>query len=444
MEPKQKTIRGTLTLEGIGLHTGKAVKITLKPAEENAGILFRRVDLPSSLDIKADFANIVVNKNIPRCTSLGKNGVMIHTVEHLMAVLSGLEIDNLLVEINEEELPGLDGSSVDFLTAIKKVGIQEQKALRSFFAVREPIWVEDRGSSVSIVPADDLKISYLLDYEHPFLDSQFFDVRLNPDSFEKQVAMCRTFCLEDEADELKSKGLGKGANFQNTLVVGKKGVKENRLRFDNEFARHKVLDLIGDLYLLGRPLKGHIVAVKSGHHLNFELLKKIASQKEKYEAKPVSFPTNPIAKTELDISAIMKLLPHRYPFLFVDRIIEIEKGQRAVGLKNVTFNELFFQGHFPSRPVMPGVLMIEAMAQVGGVAVLAEGQNEGKVPIFMSVNNVKFRKIVSPGDQLVIEAVVLKKKSRMAQIHGEAKVQDQVVVEADMMFSYGDATVAST
>ena len=439
----QKTIKKEITLEGIGLHTGNKVKVSLKPAEFNSGIRFVRVDLPSSPVIEANMDSVLIDKKVPRCTSIGKEENAVHTVEHLMSVLCGLGIDNLIVEINGNELPGLDGSSVVFLNAIKAVGLLDQNQPRKYFTIREPLWVERGDASICIVPAVDFKVSYTLDYSHPVFPSQFFSTTINEEIFEKDVAPCRTFCLESEAQELKKIGLGKGANYENTLVITKDGVKENKLRFDNEFARHKVLDFIGDLYLLGMPIRGHVFAVKSGHTLNIELLKKIDEHRKKYEGKNPVVLQDFSATTVLDIQSIMKILPHRFPFLFVDRIIELEVGKRAVGVKNVTINDDFFRGHFPSRPVMPGVLMVEAMAQVGGIAVLTDVQHQGKLAFFLSADNVKFRKVVVPGDQLVLEAEVLKSKSKVAQVRAQAKVDGNLVAEAEMNFSFVEAEYLS-
>ena len=436
MAEKQKTIQKEVSLQGAGLHTGHHVNVCLKPAGPNCGIQFVRVDLPGKPVIKADIANVLFSGGLPRCTSIGNGQSTIHTAEHLMSVLCGLGVDNLIVEINGNEVPGLDGSAIDFLKAIKEVGLIEQEAQRECFAIREPIWVERNGSAIVIVPAVNFEISYVLDYNHPILRSQFFSVNLSPDTFEKEVAPCRTFCLENEAEELRKKGLGKGANYTNTLVVSRNGIKENKVRFENEFARHKVLDFIGDIYLLGVPIKGRVLAVKSGHTLNLELLEKIAAQKKKYEPAKTKAEYDFSQARELDINAIMKILPHRYPFLLVDRVVELEQGKRCVGIKNVTMNDGFFQGHFPARPVMPGVLMIEAMAQAGGVAVLTDKQHEGQLAFFLSADNVKFRKVVSPGDQLFFEVEVVKNKTRIAQIHAEAKVNGEVVAEGDMTFSF--------
>ena len=438
MSVNQKTIKAPVAISGIGLHSGCKVNVTLKPAEANTGINFIRVDLPDQPVIKADPSNIHADSGRLRCTSIGHGDVVINTVEHLMSALCGLQINNVIVEIDANELPGLDGSSLDFLKALKKVGIVEQKAGLEYFEVKEPIGVAHNESSIMIFPDKEFRVSYSLNYNHPFLKAQFYSTVVDENTFENEIAPCRTFCLESESNELMAKGLGKGANYTNTLVVGADGVKENKTRFVDEFVRHKVLDLIGDLYLFGIPIRGHIFAVKSGHVLNFELLKKIHKQKEEYQSKGVIQPFHLEGRREIMIGDILKILPHRYPFLLVDRVIEIEHGKRAVGIKNVTINDNFFQGHFPSRPIMPGVLMVEAMAQTGGLAVLTDEQHQGQLAFFLAADNVKFRKVVSPGDQLYLDVVIIKNKAKVAQIHAEAKVNGEVVAEADLMFSFID------
>lgn len=437
---KQKTIKKECAFSGIGLHNGRNVEVKCFPADESSGINFIRVDLSDQPKIKVDPLSIHIDTSKPRCTAIGKGEESICTVEHFMSVLCGLGITNLRVEINANELPGLDGSGIDFLKGFKKTGIVEQDSDSPFFEIKEPIGVELNGCSIFMVPAQDFKISYTLNYDHPILRSQFFSVTIDDQTYEREIAPCRTFCLEEEADELRARGLGQGANYDNTLVVGKKGVIKNKVRFPDEFARHKVLDFIGDLYLMGMPIRGHVFAVKSGHTLNIELLKKIIKQREKYEKRSnVSFS---IAEGQKEISNadIMKILPHRYPFLLVDKVINIEKGKRGTGIKNVTGNESFFQGHFPSRPIMPGVLMLEAMAQTAGIVILTNELHHGKLAIFMAADNVKFRKLVVPGDQLLMEVEIIRDGSRIAQVHAVSKVNEEVVVEADIIFSYTDAS----
>ena len=438
MQEKQKTIKKKVSFSGVGLHTGNKVSICLKPAKENAGISFVRVDLPDKPVIFTDLEHISAETEVPRCTTIGRGEALIHTVEHFMSALFGAGIDNLTVEVRGNELPALDGSGVEYLRSIKKAGVVEQEADREFIQIREPISVNYNGSSIFVLPCNEFKISYVLDYNHPILQAQIFEATINVDSFENEIAPSRTFCLEEEVSDLRSQGLGQGANYDNTLVVGKKGIIKNEVRFANEFARHKVLDFIGDLYLLGKPIKGHVFAIKSGHSLNVALLKKIAQQQQKYEKK-IFFPDRTLGDhTELDIHQIMKLLPHRYPFLLVDRVISLEKGKRAVGIKNVSINENYFCGHFPIRPIMPGVLMVEAMAQLGGIVVLTNEEHAGKLALFMAVDKVKFRKLVEPGEQLILEVEVIRDRARTAQLQGKAKIGDTVVAEAELMLSFTD------
>ncbi|HOX53916.1 MAG: bifunctional UDP-3-O-[3-hydroxymyristoyl] N-acetylglucosamine deacetylase/3-hydroxyacyl-ACP dehydratase [Candidatus Omnitrophica bacterium] len=433
----QKTIKKDIHIEGSGLHTGNYAKVTFKPAEANKGIVFVRTDLDRNLAIKADAENILESTHNPRRTSIGTDSVQIHTVEHLMAALSGLGIDNLIVEIDNNEVPALDGSGYAFIEMFKKAGLETQDAARKYFIVKEPIWVEEKESTLAVLPYPAFRISYTLDYDHPLLRTQHLSLEITPETFEQEVASYRTFVLEKEVEELKKIGLGKGASFENTLVVTEKGVVDNILRKEDEFVRHKVLDLVGDLYLLGCPIKGYVIALKSGHSLNVKLLHKIYEQMKRYDAAGVKS-EYVVGLKEFNVGEIMKVLPHRYPFLLVDRILYLEEGKRAIGIKNVTINENFFVGHFPTQPVMPGVLIIEAMAQVGGVLMLSQAKNLGKIAYFIAANNIKFRKPVVPGDQLVLEVEVLKVRSRTGQVRTCAKVDDKIVAEAELMFSLAE------
>jgi len=436
---RQRTIKREAELEGIGLHTASRAKIKFKPAAVNSGINFIRVDLESKPRLRAEWSNVLEESLTMRRTSLGNGQVQIHTVEHIMAAICGLGIDNLDIEITNNEIPGFDGSAKVIVDALIEAGLKEQEEGKSYISLREPVFIQGENASIVALPSAEFRISYTLSYEGlPLLRSGYLDYKYNPDYFQSEIAPARTFCLEEEADDLQGKGLGAGANYENTLVVGKKGVIKNKLRFEDEFVRHKILDLIGDLYLLGYPLKAHIIAIKSGHELNLKLLKKIIQQKERLYSSAVALNYTATEAEQLDTQAIMRILPHRQPFLFVDRITHLKKGKRARGIKNVTINDYFFNGHFPGRPVMPGVLVIEAMAQVGGVMMLSSQENRGKLAFFMAANNIKWRKPVLPGDQLILEVETTRIKAKTGQVRGRALVGDKVAAEADLMFALVD------
>ncbi|MFA5008725.1 MAG: UDP-3-O-acyl-N-acetylglucosamine deacetylase, partial [Candidatus Omnitrophota bacterium] len=339
---KQKTIKGKISFEGIGLHSGKNSRIEILPAPINTGIIFIRQDLGQQL-IKADFYSIGSAEKFPRRTSICANGVYIHTIEHLMAAFNLLRVDNVQVNIWGEEVPGLDGSAKEFVQKIQELGLEEQDSPVNYLVVKEPIWVEEAQATIVALPSDSLRMSYVLKYDNPLIGSGYIDIMLDG-KIQENVFQARTFCLEDEVKSLLDAGLGKGANYENTLVVSKESLVKNKLRFPDEFVKHKVLDLIGDLYLAG-PVKAHIIAVKSGHSLNIKLLEKLRRYKDKTVGAGVGSHTSFVPTgNQLNSEEIMKLLPHRYPFLLVDRIVDMEKFKRAVGIKNVTMNEPFFQG----------------------------------------------------------------------------------------------------
>ena len=435
---KQRTIKGKILLEGIGLHTGKKTRLELLPASADTGITFLRRDIEPSLLIKANFYSVLDPTAFPRRTSIGANGVSVHTVEHLMAALHLLGIDNIQINIWGEEIPGLDGSAKEFVEKIREVGWEEQEISRDRLIVREPLWVEEEAASVVVLPYHTLRISYVLSYNNPVIGAGFIDITVNGD-LKDDLYAARTFCLEAEVKPLLEMGLGKGANYKNTLVVSRDKILDNELRLDNEFVKHKILDLIGDLYLAG-PVKGHIIAIKSGHSLNIRLLEKLRKYKEKSHSAGIRSQAFHIPqKEELNTEEIMQILPHRYPFLLVDKMVYLEKGKKAIGIKNVTMNEHFFQGHFPGKPIMPGVLIVEAMAQVGGVLMLACEEHKGKLAYFMAANNIKFRKTVVPGDRLVIEVIAGKMRSRTGSVVTKAFVDEKVVAEAELMFALSEA-----
>jgi UDP-3-O-[3-hydroxymyristoyl] N-acetylglucosamine deacetylase / 3-hydroxyacyl-[acyl-carrier-protein] dehydratase len=430
---KQKTIKTSVQYSGTGLHTGSRSTMTFKPAEPNSGVRFLRSDLNPQVEIKVDVEHVV---DTVRGTTLGIGEVRVHTVEHVLAALAGLGIDNLIIELDANEPPVGDGSAVPFVEILNRAGIVEQDTPRRFFSVQEPVWLTlDNGTQLMILPDKDFRITYTVDYNHPILKSQYGTFTIFDGVFEREIAPARTFCFDNEVDMLKEQGLIRGGSKENAIVIGSKGIlNDDSLRFENEFVRHKILDLIGDLYLLGQPIKGHLVAVKSGHTSNVALVKKLREYaanhgNSKSIAKTIS------VKAPLNITQIQSILPHRYPFLFVDRILELVENKSAVGIKNITINESFFEGHFPGHPVMPGVLIVEAMAQVAGVLMLHKAETRGKLAYLLGIDNAKFRRAVRPGDQLRFEVEVKKIKGRTGKIQGYAFVEGKTVAEAEMTFS---------
>ena len=435
----QQTLARDVTVSGVGLHSGAKTTLRVLPAPSDTGVVFIRADLPHRPTIPACPTCAVDKGESMRRTILSKDGVEVQMVEHLMASLWGVGVDNAFVEVSGPEVPGMDGSAEPFVQALASAGVVPQEAPRKYFSVREPVVVESGGSMLAVFPDRALTVSYTLSYEHPALKAQFAEFNANGQhSFQQTIAPARTFCLYEEAEMLRAKGLGKGATYENTLVVGPTGVMQNTLRFEDEFVRHKILDLLGDLYLLGAHLRGRVIAIRSGHHLNARFLHKLDQAMKQWRLGSLQSGTSEVmVGPQLDITQIQNILPHRYPFLLVDRVIELTET-KAVGLKGVTINEYFFQGHFPNKPVMPGVLIVEAMAQIGGILILNKPEHKRKLAYFMSVDGVKFRKPVVPGDQLVIEAELGKLRSRTGQIFGRAYVGGALVCEGQLMFALAD------
>ncbi len=439
----QKTIAKEISFAGIGLHTGNKTAVTFKPAGENEGACFIRTDLPERPTIKVNVDNVSEDT---RETALGREGIEVHTVEHLLAALGGLGIDNITIEVDANEVPVDDGSSAPFVKVLKKAGLVEQKSPKQFYSLRDPLWISEKekhgkdfqwvskdAQELIVLPSNTLRISYLINYAHPFLKTQYATFEVSPGIFSKEIAPTRTFCFQEEVEFLKKQGLIKGGSLENAIVIGDEGIlNKGNLRFDDEFVRHKILDLIGDLYLLRIPVKAHIIAFKSGHALNVRLVRKIQELEERM------FPVICREKEEveiLDINAIQKILPHRYPFLLVDRILELDGGRRILGIKNVSINDEFFNGHFPGRPIMPAVLVVEAMAQVGAVLLLSATGNVGKLAYFVGIDRARFRKPVVPGDQLFFEVETIKVRAKTGKMRGKAFVEGKLVAEAEMMFS---------
>lgn len=458
MFEKQRTVAGDVTVSGIGLHTGTSSEITIRPAPVNTGVVFRRVDLEGAPEIPARIEYVV---DLSRGTTIGRNGNRVHTVEHVLASLAGLRVDNVYVDIHGIEPPVCDGSSIPFVEALKSVGFEEQDAIRDYIIIEENIGydaVKGEGVELIALPSDDFRITFMIDYNNPAIGTQYTSM-YSLDEFEEEYAASRTFCFLSEVEMLKEHGLAKGGTPETSLVVidkqwddkeveylkslfdpdmevfrGENGILNGvPLRYPNEFVRHKTLDLIGDLYLLGHPVRGHIMAARSGHRANIELVRKIRSFWEKSRIKMKYQEDRKTDGYLLDVNAIKKIMPHRYPFLLVDRIIDLVPGKKVTGIKNVTANEPFFQGHFPERPIMPGVLLLEAMAQVGGILMLdAEVRTDNKLIFFTSINKAKFRKPVEPGDQLRFELEIIKRRNTYCSMAGKGYVRDDVVVEAEL------------
>ncbi len=433
---KQRTIGKEISYSGIGLHTGNITSVNFKPAPANSGIKFVRSDLAGRPEIAANFSNVL---GVVRGTSIGVGEVQIHTVEHLMAAICGLGIDNLIIEINANEPPVADGSCRPFIDILEKAGVVEQDAQRNYFVVDSPINYSLNNVELIALPDDKFRISYTIEYNHPLVSVQFASFEITPEIFKKEISSARTYCFDYEIEMLKKKGLGKGGSLDNAIVIGEKNIhNKEALRYPNEFVRHKILDLIGDLYLLGCPLKAHIIAVRSGHGHNINFAKQVSQQINKKSELAAKKDASPPIGRMLDIIEIKKVIPHRYPFLLIDKVIITEEEKKAVGYKCVTVNEEFFQGHFPERPIMPGVLIVEAMAQTACVLFLSRPDLKNKLAYFMGLNETKFRRPVLPGDVLRLEVEVLRARERGGKVQGKAYVDEHLAAESEFMFSLVD------
>ena len=415
---QQQTIQNEVAISGQGLMFGEAVELTLKPAPPDHGIVFCRTDLADTPKIKVCPENC--STDVPRCTSLRNGDVIVSSVEHLLSALAGMGIDNAKIEINAPEPPAADGSALPFVDLIRQAEIVPQDVERQAIEFIEPVGVDEVDKQLILLPSDRLEVTCV--YDHPHLSSQVATFEIDPETYANEIAPARSFCFEDEIELLKSQGIGKGASYDNVVVIEADGGTSVPLRFENEFVRHKILDLIGDLYLAGRMPKARIVAMRSGHALHAELVRSLA-EKGLIEQT---------VKQSVEVLDIYRVLPHRQPFCMVDRVTEFEDGKYAIGIKNVTYNEDVFKGHFPQQPVMPGVHQIEALAQLGAWLVLQEQGIEGQIGYFARIKEARFLRPVIPGDQLRLEVEVIWNRRQIAQIGGKAYVGKELAAETEL------------
>lgn len=433
----QRTLSKCASIQGTSLHTGKPVRLTIKPAEVNTGLKFRRIDLPDKPFIDASAANV---QTVERATTLAEGSVNVHTVEHILSALTGMGVDNAIIEMDANEPPIGDGSAAPYVELIKQAGIEEQDAPCQVWEIREPVQVETKnGSKIVIMPDKKFRVSVTAVGPNGRV-TQYFSSEITPDIYEKELSTARTFCFYEDIQPLLDKGLIQGGTLDNAIVIkGEQYICAGGLRYHNECARHKTMDMIGDLILNGRRILGHVIAIMPGHGVNTQMaakLQKIYESMEAMRPKPMILPAGDAV---LDTNEVLKLLPHRYPFLLVDRILGFEGERKCIGQKNLTMNELFFQGHFPGHPVMPGVLQVEAMAQVASILMLRIPENMGKIGYFMSCDKVKWRRPVVPGDILIIETELTKMRGAIGVATGRCLVNGEVTCEAELKFMVQDA-----
>lgn len=433
----QKTVKNEVSLEGVGLHSGAKAQMTLAPAPLNTGLVFIVPGSAGDVEIPALVENVTGEHDLVRATTLAKDGVTIHTVEHVLAALAGLGVTNCYIRLQGGEPPMAScGSSLGYVEMIQEAGIDDQGIPALYYKVNRPIMWRDGNVEVTAEPADSFRVSFVVEYDDPAIGLQEATFEVRPSIFRDEIAPARTFALMKDVAQLQEMGLVKGASIDNALVFDNgKLAGGQELRFSDECVRHKILDLIGDLALLGMPIQGHIKARFSGHAANVEFTKLLAKSERRMPR--IYPPRNPV---QWDIASIMEMLPHRYPFLLVDRITEIVPGKSVIGIKNVTINEPFFQGHFPGHPIMPAVLIVEAMAQVGGVLLLSTVEDpRGKLVYFSGIDNARFRHPVTPGDQLRFELELTKLRGPICKMRGTAWVGDKVVAEANLMSTVVDS-----
>ncbi len=433
---KQRTLARDVSIQGNALHSGEEVTLTMKPAKVDEGIVFRRIDINGAPELRPRIDQVT---DLVRATTIQSGHAKIQTVEHVLSALHGCGIDNVIIEINGSEPPILDGSAKPFVDLIMQGDPTEQEKDREYFTLDSAVSVTKGQSSIIALPADELKIS-CTSADDRGIHTQHLSLTIDPDVYMTQIAAARTFTIYEDIEELLKLGKIKGGSLDCAVVIrGDKIISKEGLRFKDEFVRHKILDIIGDIMLLGMPLKAHIIATRPGHAINAELTKALAAKLAERKKGPPkkARPTMVMPdETALDIRRILDTLPHRYPFVMIDRVVEFVGDDALVAIKNVSINEPFFQGHFPGNPVMPGVLQLEAMAQAAGILMLRRGSAEGKTTLFMSADKVKFRKPVRPGDQLIINAKLLKTRgTKLASAEVTCTVDGQVVSSGELMFA---------
>ncbi|MEW6235328.1 MAG: bifunctional UDP-3-O-[3-hydroxymyristoyl] N-acetylglucosamine deacetylase/3-hydroxyacyl-ACP dehydratase [Candidatus Omnitrophota bacterium] len=431
MTDYQRTIAGEASISGIGLHTGQETTITFKPAPADSGIRFVRCDLEGKPEIEVKAENAVLEDSL-YLTALGKGNLQVLTVEHVLAACTGLGIDNIVLELTSSEPPITDGSAKIFVEAIRKAGIVTLDRPKKYIEVKEPIWLFENGLELALIPSHRLEITYKIDYDHPAVGIRSASFLITEEIFAEKIAPARTFCFLKDVDSLQKEGKIKGGSLENAIVIGDEDFLNDELRFPDEIVRHKILDVIGDLTLMGGPIKGHVIAVRSGHAFNIRFVQKILKTLN-------GALTSGVPKLPMSAKEIRRILPHRYPFLLIDKVVEIDyEANRVVAIKNVSGNEEFFNGHFPEEPVMPGVLLIEAMAQAGGVLLLSKEENRGKIVYLVGVDEAKIRRKVEPGDQLVIETKITRLRRKVGKVESVIHVEGALVAEASLFFSIGD------
>jgi UDP-3-O-[3-hydroxymyristoyl] N-acetylglucosamine deacetylase / 3-hydroxyacyl-[acyl-carrier-protein] dehydratase len=432
----QHTVGKTASFSGTSLHTGEKVSLKLHPAPVDHGIKFKRKDLQDEPTIDARIDNL---KTVERATTIGEGPVRVHTVEHVLAALSGMGVDNAIVEMDANEPPIGDGSAQPYVDLIKQAGVTAQEEPRKFFDVREPTHVESKtGALLVLLPDEKFRISCTQAGPNNRF-AQYLSMEVTAAVFEREIAPARTFVFYEDVESLMEKNLIKGGSLENAIVVrGEAVLSKEPLRFPDEFVRHKILDIIGDLALIGRRIRGHVVAVKPGHAVNADLARALAREQTRRNALSVTRALPP-SEGGFDTDEVMQILPHRFPFLMVDRIISFESETKCIGIKTVTINEPFFQGHFPGHPVMPGVMQVEAMAQVASILLFKLAKTTSRIGYFMSADGVKFRKPVFPGDTIFIHAELTKSRGeRLAKAKCHCVVNDAVASEGELMFTFLD------